>query len=271
MFFPPFSSLGSADQSIVFPCLLAETKNERAESICLPVLSGKARKRAGEEEPKMRLCLRLKLPLVLVLFITVGLALFDLAFLARERLLIAQKIQDDYVKSIFALRDASRDALQVGDYASLRAVADSVKKGRDIEYALAQNSSGQIVAHSDRRDMGEVPKREINFTAQESPIVFLQSFQDVDGRSMLDIAAPVMVGRERIGTVEIGFTREALERQVKLSLGPIISDVAAFSFMILVLISIVVLFLSDLIFKTLEILNQRGNKPRFLGLGLEAH
>lgn len=74
---------------------------------------------------------------------------------------------------------------------------------------------------------------------------------------MLDPSALAMAERERIGSVETGFSEKALERQANTGLDLIVGDIALFSLVVRALVSIIIVFLSDLVFKVHEALREK--------------
>ena len=92
------------------------------------------------------------------------------------------------------------------------------KEARELVYAMVLNKNGTLLTHSDPLHfvIGKpLEKNALNESALKTEALMIQTLRSSDGGLLYDIAAPVIVGNQKIGIARIGISTKQLESTIE--------------------------------------------------------
>lgn len=92
------------------------------------------------------------------------------------------------------------------DVAGLQEIVNSLKRYPELEYALVTNQEGKILAHSDRRHLGQ-------FMLDLPDPAKLKVITDVE--DLIDVVNPIKVANQQVGWVRVGLGQQTLRAQMR--------------------------------------------------------
>lgn len=94
-------------------------------------------------------------------------------------------------------------------------ISDLMEKEKDVAYTIVLDNGGKVLAHSNLQEYGEVYKDRLTLEALSSGVINIQETLDEKGRPILDVSTPLAISTKRWGTLRVGISLLALEKDVE--------------------------------------------------------
>jgi PAS domain S-box-containing protein len=131
-----------------------------------------------------------------------------------QRTTIIEEVHRRGIALAESLASVSTGPLLLYNFTALEQNVVRFDQETDVAYAVILDRLGQVVAHSRAPgDVGSAPSDPISRRAVAAAPV-LQEVVDLDGERLYDVAVPILVERERWGTVRIGLSRRRMDAQI---------------------------------------------------------
>jgi class 3 adenylate cyclase len=106
--------------------------------------------------------------------------------------------------------NAAKNSLITNDQLTLNLLVKDALKDDDVAYVAITDHRGRIVAHSDVARIGQHLERPPALAPLESALL-VQTYTQLDGERILDIAVPLTFRQVAVGSVFLGFTQRSIE------------------------------------------------------------
>jgi sensor histidine kinase regulating citrate/malate metabolism len=152
---------------------------------------------------------------LLVIFVATSLSTY---IRSGQKKAVVESQQTGREDSVRALRQVAREALLVDDDTNMVNYVNLLKKSYTVEYAMVLNSNGKVNVHTDPLLIGKVlddASSKAAMDQRERQMPFVQEVRSADGKNILDISLPIIIGAspgEFKGVARIGFDEEAIDK-----------------------------------------------------------
>ena len=158
--------------------------------------------------------LRTKLLIGTVLIIAALMAAVTAVVEHRQRATIIEEMHRRGTAMAEGLASVSAGALLLYNFTALEQNVVRFARETDVVYAVILDRSGQIVAHSrDSGAVGSTPSDAVSLRALAAAPV-LQETTGPRGQALYDFAVPILVERNRWGTVRIALSRRRVDAEI---------------------------------------------------------
>ena len=121
------------------------------------------------------------------------------------------KLQDQAIRLVKGVNDLVADSLYMSDIDRLDDLASVLTGQSEIRYVRISRSDGRLVVDSDQADypLGAVAERPVRVTVSER----LETSRPRE--HTLEVSAPILMGDEVLGKMEIGFNTDSVEAEFR--------------------------------------------------------
>jgi len=167
--------------------------------------------------------IKTKFSLFASLLVTTLLVITSLLFMSFEKQHLIKESGENQIALVKSLASVGREALLKNYDLFLIDYIKTIKEGSKIvSYALFVDNENRILAHSNPELLRQTITDPVGIRGQATQGLLVQTYQEVSdqpGQEIIDVAFPVLLGKERKGTARIGFSQTVLEQEIKESLG----------------------------------------------------
>ena len=121
------------------------------------------------------------------------------------------------VRADFFARSAREAVFPKVDPFAVHMQVKQMLEEKAVTSAMVADADGRVLSHSDPKLIGETLNDELSRNAREAAAPLLQRRRALDGALVYDLAVPLIVGSQKVGTARLGFDessmRGALEAQ----------------------------------------------------------
>lgn len=165
-----------------------------------------------------RLSLRAKFSFftsLLILAVVSGVSLF---LLVAERGHLRTRMQDSQEELIHGLAQIGKEAIEANDDLLLLNYVKLVSRSEAVRYAMVLDGQGKILVHTEGSQIGETVTDPVGQKASQTMGRMRQRVEGPDGEPLIDLALPIELGYQRVGTARIGYSQRVSDRIVRQTL-----------------------------------------------------
>ncbi|MBU4287292.1 MAG: PAS domain S-box protein [Proteobacteria bacterium] len=154
--------------------------------------------------------LRVKLALSFAVIIVVISATIAVFSIQREIRNFEEELKKQGALLAHTLADESKDAFIIDKFVRVMDYIYTVSKREYVVYALVADMQGKIRAHSEMDKIGRIISNPLFHGALKSE-AFIKAVQSNEGEHIYDIAVPVIIGGDMVGTAQIGYSMRSIQ------------------------------------------------------------
>ena len=159
--------------------------------------------------------LRTKFSFFAILIVVVALLGMSVILFIFEKRHLLQTLRESQVNAIKGLAEVCKEAIISEDDLLLMNYVQVVKRTTGVIYAMFVDNEGKVVVHTDTNLLGYVYRDPIGIKTQNSKDLLIQYYTGKEGGDLVDVSLPVLLGRDRLGTARIGFSKVVLNKIVE--------------------------------------------------------
>jgi len=159
--------------------------------------------------------LRTKLTLLIEGLIFIIVLVVGIITTVREKVTLENELRKRGIALAEDLAQFSARPLLNNDLATLRRFVNHSMNQDYVRYVIILDNHGNVVMHSDLSQVGKIYQDRLSKTALSSPLSGWAHGDLMEkGEHYYDIFAPIMVSEARLGTVRLGYSHTAVEKEI---------------------------------------------------------
>lgn len=132
-----------------------------------------------------------------------------------EKRFLLKRMQDMQVEAVQKLAQVARESIIAHDDILLLHYVQLIGPSKTCPYAFITDTNNKILMHTDISKIGLQSDDATSKAGANSPVLLRQWIRGSDGSEIMDVSYPIPLGTQRLGTVHIGYSQQALEELVR--------------------------------------------------------
>ena len=163
----------------------------------------------------IKLSLRAKLILQIESLVVILVLVMGIVVTMREKETLERELRKRGLALAVDLANFAERPLLMEDFPNLRRFINSSMKQDYVRYAIVLDPHGKVVMHSNLTELGKTYKDSLNLAAvnaKEPGCIY--TYLPMKEEALYDIFAPIQVSDVRLGTVRLGYSHSAVEKEI---------------------------------------------------------
>jgi adenylate cyclase len=162
---------------------------------------------------RVRLSLKLKLTLLITTLLVLTVLLVSVFLLRQEQETLTTEMTKRGLTIAKDLGNAAKNPMLSNDDLTLSLLVQDAMKDPDVTYAIFVDADGKVVAHPDLGQIGRRLERANGLPLASGDITVTQYVDPRRGK-VIDFAVPLVFSRVNVGSLYLGFSRQAIDEAV---------------------------------------------------------
>ncbi len=147
----------------------------------------------------------------LVVIIIAGISIF--LFIAEKQLIMKEKKQKQ-ITTLKSLAHAGKEFLITKNRIQLINYINQIKGNEALVFAEIMDVQGKILAHTDINSLGKIDNSQEGIKSREKNELLHQIYSS-KGEEISEYSLPIIINRENIAVARVGYSKAALDKQIK--------------------------------------------------------